>query len=285
MYAIAGITGNVGGAAADVLLAAGLPVRAVLRDPAKAGAWAARGCEIAFADIDDADGLASALEGAEAAFVMVPPNFDPAPGFAEARHSAGVLFRALTAARPGRVVYLSTIGAQATRENLLTQHGIREQALRGLPLPVTFLRPGWFMENFRWDLPAAREGSLPSFLHPLDKPFPMVATADIGALAAALLQRTWQGHQVVEQEGPRRYSPLDVAEAFTRVLGRPVAARAEPREGWERLFRNQGMRDPLPRIRMLEGFSDGWIDFEGGPAGTVKGSTELAKVLRELAAR
>jgi uncharacterized protein YbjT (DUF2867 family) len=90
---------------------------------------------------------------------------------------------------------------------------------------------------------------------------------------------------VVEQEGPRRYSPLDVADAFTRVLGRPVAARAEPRGDWERLFRSQGMRDPLPRIRMLEGFSDGWIDFEGGPAGTVKGTTELATVLRGLAAR
>jgi uncharacterized protein YbjT (DUF2867 family) len=285
MYAITGITGNVGGAAADTLLAAGLPVRAVLRDPAKADAWAARGCEIAFADIDDADSLASALEGVQAAFVMVPSNFDPAPGFAEARHSAGVLSRALAAARPGRVVYLSTIGAQATRENLLTQHGIREQALRGLPLPIAFLRPGWFMENFRWDLPAARAGSLPSFLHPLDKPFPMVATADIGMHAAALLQQTWQGHRVVELEGPRRYSWLDAAETFARVLGRPVVARAEPRQGWERLFGGQGMRDPLPRIRMLEGFSDGWIDFEGAPADIVKGTTELAMVLRALAAR
>jgi uncharacterized protein YbjT (DUF2867 family) len=285
MYAITGITGNVGGAAAEALLAAGLPVRAVLRDPAKAGAWAARGCEIAFADIDDAEGLASALGGVDAAFVMVPSNFDPAPGFAEARHSAGVLSRALAAARPGRVVYLSTIGAQAAQENLLTQHGIRERALRGLPLPVTFLRPGWFMENFRWDLPAAREGTLPSFLQPLDKPVPMVATADIGALAAALLQDAGQGQRVVELEGPRRYTPLDVAEAFTRVLGHPVVARAQPREGWEPLFLGQGMRDPLPRIRMLDGFNQGWIDFEGGATGTAKGATELVTVLRALAAR
>src|SRR5690349_6372735 len=108
MYAITGITGNVGGAAADALLAAGLPVRAVLRDPAKADAWAARGCEIAFADIDDAEGLASALAGVEAAFVMVPPNFDPAPHFAEARHSAGVLSRALAAARDRKSTRLNS---------------------------------------------------------------------------------------------------------------------------------------------------------------------------------
>jgi uncharacterized protein YbjT (DUF2867 family) len=285
MYAITGITGNVGGATAEALLAAGLPVRAVLRDPIKADAWAVRGCEIAFADIDDADGLASALKGVEAAFVMVPPNFDPAPGFPEARHSAGVLLRALAAARPGRVVYLSTIGARAEQENLLTQHGIREQALRGLPLPVAFLRPCWFMENFRWDLPAAREGVLPSFLQPLDKPVPMVATADIGMLVAALLQESWTGHRVVELEGPRRYAPLDVAEAFAQVLGYPVVARAEPRDGWEQLFRGQGMRDPLPRIRMLDGFNQGWIDFEAGAAGTRRGTTELVTVLRALAAR
>jgi len=45
------------------------------------------------------------------------------------------------------------------------------------------------MENCRWDVvPAREQGVIPSFLQPLDKPVPMVATADIGKLAAALLQ-------------------------------------------------------------------------------------------------
>jgi hypothetical protein len=64
------------------------------------------------------------------------------------------------------------------------QPTVIEQALSDLPMPITFLRPAWFMENCRWDVvPACEQGVIPSFLQPLDKPVPMVATADIGKLA------------------------------------------------------------------------------------------------------
>ena len=99
-----------------------------------------------------------------------------------------------SSSRPGKVVCLSTIGAQATETNLLTQRTLMEQALRDLPMPVTFLRPGWFMENAAWDVaPARDDGDHSSFLQPLDKAVPMVATADVGRVAAQLLQETWSG--------------------------------------------------------------------------------------------
>ena len=113
MFAITGITGNVGGNVARNPLAAGRPVRAVMRDVRKGDGWAQRGCELATADILDVAALASAFEGAEGVFVLVPPNFDPAPSFPEARATAATLKSAIERARPGRVVYLSTIGAQA----------------------------------------------------------------------------------------------------------------------------------------------------------------------------
>jgi len=124
MFAITGITGNVGGNVARNLLAAGRPVRAVMCDVRKGDGWAQRGCELATADILDVAALASAFEGAEGVFVLVPPNFDPAPSFPEARATAATLKWAIERARPGRVVYLSTIGAQAGVANLLTQHTI-----------------------------------------------------------------------------------------------------------------------------------------------------------------
>ncbi|MEA2739302.1 MAG: hypothetical protein QOH05_2609, partial [Acetobacteraceae bacterium] len=77
MYAITGITGQVGGAVARSLLEVGQPVRAVVRDAAKAEAWKARGCDIALADIADEAALTEALRGVEAAFLLIPPNFDP----------------------------------------------------------------------------------------------------------------------------------------------------------------------------------------------------------------
>jgi uncharacterized protein YbjT (DUF2867 family) len=129
-------------------------------------------------------------------------------------------------------------------------------------VPVAFLRAGWFMENASWDVEAARNGVVPSFLQPLDHVIPMVATADIGRTAAALLQEDWNGVRVVELEGPRRYSAADIGRAFAAALGREVRVEPVPRETWEQLFRSQGMNNPLPRIRMVDGFNEGWIDFE-----------------------
>ena len=54
---------------------------------------------------------------------------------------------------------------------------------------------------------------------------------------------------------------------------------------WEALFRSQGMKNPTPRIRMLDGFNDGWIEFESSGADIVKGKTKLETVLRGLVAR
>jgi NAD(P)H dehydrogenase (quinone) len=139
------------------------------------------------------------------------------------------------------------------------------------------------MENASWDVaPASREGVIPGFLQPLDRPVPMVGTADIGRVAAGLLQETWSGRRVVELEGPQRVSPNDIAASFARLLGRPVRTEAVPRESWEALFKSQGMKNPMPRIRMLDGFNEGWIDFERGEAGAIRGSVPLETVLKTL---
>ena len=285
MYAITGITGRVGGALAHQLLAEGQRVRAVVRDTSKGRVWANRGCEIALAGMNDASALAAAFEGARGVFILPPPEFDPTPGFPEARAVIDAVKAAIEWARPSRVVCLSTIGAQASQTNLLTQRTLMEQALSTLTVPVTFLRPAWFMENFAWDVASARDdGVISSFLQPLDKPVPMIATADVGRVAASLIQDDWVGCRVVELEADRRISPNQAAATFADVLGRAVRAQVVPREVWASLFKSQGVRDPLPRIRMLDGFNEGWIDFEGDKSAIVKGKTDLETVLRALAA-
>jgi uncharacterized protein YbjT (DUF2867 family) len=283
MYAITGITGKVGGALARGLLAERLPVRAVLRDKAKAMEWSTQGCDVALAEMDDAASLTTAFKGAAGVFILPPAEFDPEPGFPEARRVIAAVTAALAAARPGKVVCLSTIGADAPHENLLTERTLMEQSLEEIGLPVTFLRPGWFMENALWDVPAARdEGVLRSFLQPADKRFPMVATQDVGRLAATLLREDWIGTRVVELEGPARISPNDLARAFATVLKRPVRVETVPRDSWEQIFRTQGTRNPLPRIRMLDGFNEGWIEFSDYGRSAVKGPTTLDSVIAEL---
>ena len=55
-----------------------------------------------------------------------------------------------------------------------------------------------------------------------------------------------------------------------------------PRDSWEELFKSQGMKNPLPRMQMLDGFNEGWIEFESGEAGSRKGSVSLESVLQAL---
>lgn len=286
MFAVMGITGQVGGAVARNLLSAGAEVRAVVRDAARAKPWAERGCSLALADIHDPAALTAAFAGTEGAFVMLPSLFDPAPGFPEARAMIAALRSALQAAKPGKVVVLSTIGADATRPNLLTQLGLLEQGLADLPIPVTFLRAAWFMENAQWDVAPAREtGVIHSFLQPLDRPIPMVSSQDVGATAAALLRESWSGERVIELQGPEPVTPNDIASAFAAALGRPVQAGVVPHDRWEMLFRELGMKNPEPRVQMLDGINEGWIAFHEGGAQARRGDTGLETVIRGLVAK
>ena len=286
IFVVTGITGQVGGVVARTLLAAGKSVRAVVRSAEKGAVWAKQGCDITIADMGQANALVTAFSGAQAVFVLLPPVFAPAPGFPESKSVITALKTALTTARPDRVVALSTIGAQATRTNLLTQLQMMEQSLGELPIPITFLRAAWFMENAAWDVESAmKDGIISSFLQPLDKPIPMVATADIGRVAAELLQQDWTGRRFIELEGPRRVSPNDIAATFSAILGRTVHAQIVPRDTWASLFASQGGGNFEPRIQMLDGFNQGWICFEADERQTLKGSVPLESVLRDLVGR
>jgi uncharacterized protein YbjT (DUF2867 family) len=218
---------------------------------------------------------------------MIAPNFAPLPGYPNAHAAAAMLKKALTQARPERVAALSSVGGQREAGlGLITQVHILEEALADLPIPTAFMRPAWFIENSVWDIAPAREtGAMPSFLQPLDRAYPMVATADIGRVIADTLTQSWQGRRVIEIEGPQRYTQHEIAALLGGVLGRRVEARAVPRDQWEALFQAQGTVWPAPRIEMIDGFNSGWIDFEGGANERVIGATAFERVLAELAAR
>jgi NAD(P)H dehydrogenase (quinone) len=288
MYAITGITGRVGGAIAENLLAKGEQIRAIVRNPEKAARWRDRGAEIAVADVDDPNALASAFEGTDGVFLMIPPNFTPAPGFPETRKTLAAYRAALAKTLPKKAAYLSSIGAeQASGLGLITSCHLLEQTLGDLPIPHAFLRAGWFMENHAWDVTTARsEGKIFSNLYPLDRKFSLVATADIGKAGADVLRQQWTGTRYIEVAGPDQYSPNDIAQALSSALGRPIEAVAVPREKWTEFFLSQGMPEGRtePRAEMVDGFNSGWIHF--GVPGTeqVTGTTSLSSVIAKLVA-
>ena len=191
-----------GGELARNLFAAGQRVRAIVRNASKDEEWAALGCEVALANMEEGLALADAFAGATATFILPPPEFDPEPGYLEARAVIDGVVEALTKARPARVLCLSTIGADAVHDNLLSQRTMMEATLRKLPLPLMILRPAWLIDNAASDLASACEtGLIHTFLQPAYK-VPMVAAKDVGRLAADLIQEAWIDTRVVELEGP-----------------------------------------------------------------------------------
>ncbi len=287
MYTVMGITGQVGGAAARTLLSAEKKVRAVVRDKAKAASWEDKSVELMVASGHDAAAMTEAFRGAEGVFVMMPPDFAPAAGYPEAREVAAALRQAIDESRPGKVVALSSVGAQRTKGlGLITQCHILEETLIPLPLPIAFIRAAWFMENSAWDVASARDlGEIAAFLAPRDRPFPMVGTGDIGELVAKTLQQDWTGQRFLELEGPVRYSQIDIEQTFSRLLNRVVKANLVPRGEWRALFEKQGtpVGRTAPRMEMLDGFNSGWIDFEGSARTEhINGRHTLEEVLHNL---
>ena len=271
MFTVLGVTGNVGGAVAENLLAAGKRVRGVVRDKAKAKAkaWADRGVELVESQYDDAQGLYKAFEGAEGVFAMIPPDFAPAPGLPDQKRTIAALREALERAKPGKAVFLSSIGSeQPSGIGLITSTHLMEEATRSLPIPVAYLRAGSFMENWLGALDHIRAtGEMPFFYAPLERKFPLVATRDIGVAGAKVLQETWSGQRVLEVDGPEGGTDLyEVAAAYGKALGREVKPVPLPEPAWQSVLEGMGM--PADRtglyIEMVKSLNSGWIHF-GNP--------------------
>src|ERR1700722_2137591 len=243
MFTIMGITGNVGGAVAENLLAAGKAVRGVVRKPEKAKVWADRGVELVRSAYDNAAGLAKAFAGAEGVFAMIPPDFAPAIGLPDQKRTITAIRAALEQAKPGKAVFLSSIGSeQPSGLGLITSTHLMEQATRSLPVPVAYLRAGSFMENWLGALDHIRAtGEMPFFYAPLERKFPLVATQDIGLAGAQVLQEIWTGERVLEVDGPEGGTDLhETAAAFGKALGREVKAVQLPEAAWQNVLEAMG---------------------------------------------
>lgn len=287
MYFVAGITGHVGGAAARALLARGERVRSFVRDPNEAADWKERGVDLRKGDLTDPDALTAALEDTEGAFLMQPTPMGVTRAFEKARALNASIGTALERIPPPRVAVLSSVGSDrlSGTGNILQTH-LLEEALEGFEQPLAILRAGALLEN---NLPAfsraGETGRFDSFLQPVNRAFPMVATADIGMLAGRLLAEGWQGRKIVEVG--RHITPHQIARAMGETLGREVSAHAIPREAWPQVLQRMGLEGEEIENweEMQDGFNSGHIDF--GQPGTERfeAPTTPAAFFREALAR
>ncbi|MGN9796102.1 NmrA/HSCARG family protein [Streptomyces sp. NPDC054847] len=221
---VTGATGLQGGATARELVRRGRPVAALVRDPASeaARALADLGVTLVRGDLDDEASLRSAMEGVHGVF-SVQTFMTPKGLGGEVRQGRAVA-RAAKAAGVAHVVYSSVGGAERHSgvPHFESKRHI-ERYLQELSVPVTVLRPSFFMDNFAAHGPQNLDGTLvvQLALKP-DTRVQFIAVEDIGFFAAEAFERPAEYvGRAVELAGDE-LSATEVAEAFAARTGLPA---------------------------------------------------------------
>jgi len=174
---VIGARGGIGRHVLDLLLAAGEPVRASVRDR-RAGADLPTAAEVVTADLNRPDTLRPALDGVHRVFLYLPPS--GAEAFAAVAAQAGV----------ERVVLLSSgsVLLPGMEQNAIAaEHRAVEDALTAAALPWTPVRPLVLASNtLRW-ADSIRSGSPVPLVYP-DAVTAPVHERDVAAVAVAALR-------------------------------------------------------------------------------------------------
>ena len=218
-------TGKVGHTVARTLLDRGHKPTLIARDPARVRDLAQAGARVVVGSHGDPELLVEATRGAQALFLLTPPDFGMSDIRGHYRRFGEAAARAIRDNGIARVVHLSSVGAELAYGNgPIAGLFVNETMLYGAAGNLVQLRPGYFMENTLGQIPSiASAGKMFTSL-PGDARIAMIATRDIGERAAELLaDPSWSGQRVVELPGPEEISYDDVARILSEVLGRPVS--------------------------------------------------------------
>lgn len=222
---VTGATGSQGGAVARELLDAGWQVRGLTRDVTRDAARELEllGADMVEGDLDDRDSLDRAVEGCYGVFSV--QQFWEHGVDGEVRQGRNL---ADAAAAAGVQHYVQSSVGGAERDTGIPHFDSKweiEQHLEGLDLPVTVLRPVFFMNNFEGMRDSIREGTLSMPLPP-DAPLQMIAVRDIGRYTGVVLENPAEFVGAATELAGDELPMDQVAETFSQALGREV--RYEP---------------------------------------------------------
>lgn len=280
---VTGATGKQGGATARQLLAAGRPVRALVRDPESAAAQQLRaaGAELAVGDFDDAASLEAALTGVGALFLVPPVEYRTAGWNTDTEAERGERTVAVARAAGVRQIVFTGVASFKQQGEWGSQGKRRiEEAVRASGLQWTILRPARFMENYLLDgspVDGIRAGGVHFHIFPAHRPLQVIAIDDIAAIAVLAFDDPARFHgRTLELAGDDR-TPADAAAAISAITGHDIryreATEAEAEalgaqigtiwrltragEGWHANIAE--VREILPSLRTL----DDWLAETG----------------------
>jgi uncharacterized protein YbjT (DUF2867 family) len=204
------------------------------------------------ADLTSTRALDTAFTGAEAVYVVLPP--DPSRSDYRAHQDAVTesIAASLERCRVSHAVTLSSVGADKTDKTgpVVGLHRMEERLNRISGLTVLHLRAGYFMENTLGQVePVKRQGMAMGPLPP-ELEVAMIAARDIGEAAAeALLKLDFQAHQTRELLGPRDMTMSECAAIIGRAVGQPDLKYVQaPEEQIGAAMQQMGMSADLVRL-------------------------------------
>lgn len=206
------------------MLAKGQKVRVVGRDAKRLERFVKKGAEPAVADATDAASLEKAFSGAQAVYALVPPNVSAPDVMAYSERVGNDLVAAIAKSSVTHVVLLSSYGADKPDKTgpVAGLHNLENKLSAIARLNALYLRAGYFMEN---TLPQAGViKNMGAMAGPVrgDLPLPMIATRDIGAVAAeSLLKLDFKGKNARELQGQRDVSYNELAKIVGAAIGKP----------------------------------------------------------------
>ncbi|WHT15651.1 NmrA family NAD(P)-binding protein [Crossiella sp. CA-258035] len=271
---VTGATGRQGGATVRALRAAGVPVRALVRDPAteRAKAVAAQGVELVTGDLHDRDSVLRAAKGARAVFsVQLPAATADGVDFAGEVTQGVNLIEAAQAAGVPQFVHTSVSGAGRHVEvpgwtegewNWMAPYYEAKTELQDRVRAAgfehwTLLKPAFFMENFlpsmRYLFPRGLDGGLVTLLRPETR-LSLIAAADIGRAAAAAIAEPGRFHRVELELAGDYLSMTEVTEVLARVLNLPLSTPD--------MTEAEAVAAGMPAM----GHSHKWVNVAGQPA-------------------
>jgi uncharacterized protein YbjT (DUF2867 family) len=263
IIAVTGATGQQGRAVAKKLLEDGWKIRALTRDPNKPAAQELKslGVEILPGDMDNRAELDAAFEGAYGVF-SVQNFWLPNVGFEGEVRQGKAVADAAKAAGVQHLVYSSVGSAhRGLGQKHFESKWIIEQYIHGLDIPYTILRPVAFMENYNWSRAPILNGAFIGMGVRPEKGLQLIAVEDIGVFVALVFaNRNQYLGRTLELAGDE-LTELQIADTFTKVIGRPVTLNLPTREGGRQpeeemiamfnFFNGQGYDADIPALRKL----------------------------------
>jgi uncharacterized protein YbjT (DUF2867 family) len=269
-FVVCGATGNIGSRIAEILLAAGEPVRVIGRERIRLGSLASKGAEPCPGDIGDTAFLEKAFSGARGAFILIPPRFD-VPDIREYQDRLGAsLVAALSKVKVPRIVALSSIGAHLDKGTgpILGLHDLETRLGTLKDAEVVCLRPAYFMENHLWSIPLIRSQGINGSPIRGDVPLPMIATEDIAdATARLFVEGVIRGHEVRYLLGPRDLTMSEATRIIGEAIGKPGLKYVQ--------FSEEDARKTLAGAGMSASALDAMLEMQRGfNAGIVRPTRE-----------